>query len=48
MAMPRGRRSSEPTPEPSASGSAPRIAAMVVIKNRTEAEEAGLIDGVLR
>jgi hypothetical protein len=31
MVMPSGRRSSEPVPEPSASGSAPSSAAMVVI-----------------
>jgi hypothetical protein len=31
MAMPRGRRSSEPTPLPRASGSAPSSAANVVI-----------------
>ena len=31
MAMPIGRRNSEPVPEPSASGSAPSRAAMVVI-----------------
>ena len=32
MAMPSGWRSSEPVPVPSISGSAPRIAAMVVIR----------------
>ena len=32
MAKPSGRRSSEPTPDPSISGSAPRIAAIVVIR----------------
>ena len=31
MLMPSGRRSSEPVPVPSASGSPPRSAAMVVI-----------------
>ena len=46
MATPSGRRSSEPMPEPKASGMPLSSAAMVVIMIGPEAQQRGLIDGV--
>src|SRR5437016_134265 len=46
MAMPRGRRSSEPTPRPRASGSAPRSAAHLGHNDRGKRQEPGWVDGI--
>ena len=48
MVMPSGRRSSEPTPVPRASGTPPSSAAIVVIMIGPEAQQAGLVDGFAR
>ncbi len=48
MEIPNGRRSSDPMPLPSASGKPPSMAAMVVIRIGTKAQQASLIDGVDR
>ena len=48
MAMPSGRRSSEPGPVAIASGTAPSSAASVVIRIGRKRSRAGLVDGPLR
>ena len=46
IVMPSGRRSSDPMPVPSASGTAPSRAAMRGHHDRPEAQQAGLVDGL--
>src|SRR5215469_10942173 len=46
MVMPRGRRNSEPTPLPIASGKAPSSAAMVVIMMGAETQQASFVDSI--
>ena len=48
IVIPSGRRNSEPTPVPSASGSAPSNAAMVVIMMGRKAQRACFIDRIHR
>jgi hypothetical protein len=48
IVIPSGRRSSEPVPVPSASGTAPSNAAIVVIMMGRKPKQARLVDGIQR